>query len=234
MSTPKTSFTPALRFRFLTPLYDHVVRLTTRERYFKSLLVEDALIGDNSVVLDVGCGTGTLLREIARRAPSGLDADPAILEIAHRKLRQTQAPCELIQGSSTDMPFADGAFDHVVSSLFFHHLSAADKQTTLGEMVRVLRPGGSLHIADWGRPTGPVQRSAFYLVQLLDGFETTQEHTIDRLSKRMVDAGLTDVTEIAQVRTILGTLRLFRAGKGPVSRSNTDDSQRRSEMGVLS
>jgi ubiquinone/menaquinone biosynthesis C-methylase UbiE len=218
MNTPQRSFIPALRFGFLTPLYDHVVRLTTREQYFKSRLLDDASASDNDAVLDVGCGTGTLLREIARRAPSarltGLDADPAILEIAQQKLSQTQAPCELILGSSTDMPFADGAFDHVISSLFFHHLSGDDKQTTLGEMARVLRPGGSLHVADWGRPTGPIQRFAFYLVQLLDGFETTQEHTIDRLSKRIVDAGFAEVIEIAPIRTMLGTLRLFRARKG--------------------
>ncbi len=93
--TKRVEFIPALRFNVLTPLYDYVVRLTTREYVFKRRLLDAASVESGESVLDVGCGTGTLLREIARREPSasvtGLDADPAILEIANRKLAKIGA-----------------------------------------------------------------------------------------------------------------------------------------------
>lgn len=217
MSTSRTSFTPALRFGFLTPLYDRVVRYTTRERHFKSLLLDAASIAEGDAVLDVGCGTGTLLEEIARRTPSaqlvGLDADPAILQLAEKKLSRTNLSVELVRGTATKLPFGNRAFDHVVSSLFLHHLTPEDKQRAVAEIARVLCPGGLFHVADWGRPTGTVQRLAYFQIQVLDGFATTHEHTTDRLSQRIVEAGFMDVTETAYVRTVFGTLRLLRAGK---------------------
>ncbi len=213
----QVDFIPALRFNILTPLYDHVLRLTTRETVFKRMLVDAAAIEGGESVLDVGCGTGTLLKEISRREPSarvtGLDADPAILQIASRKLSGASAACELVHGNSTDMPFADDTFDRVVSTLFFHHLRPEDKRITIGEIMRVLRPGGSVNIADWGQPTGLLQRLAFYQVQVLDGFETTRDHVSGVLTSLFRESGFGEVAETACLRTIFGTLRFLQAVK---------------------
>jgi ubiquinone/menaquinone biosynthesis C-methylase UbiE len=222
--TQRVDFTPALRFNVLTPLYDWVVRLTTRESVFKRRLVDAASIENGESVLDVGCGTGTLLREIVRRESSarvtGLDADPAILEIARRKLVNAGTACELVQGNSTQMPFADDAFDHVVSTLFFHHLRREDKRITIEEIMRVLRPGGSVHIADWGPPTGLLQRLAFYQIQVLDGFETTRDHVSGVLTALFRETGFCRVTETAYLRTVFGTLRFLQADKSPASEAD--------------
>lgn len=215
-----TKITPALRFNILTPLYDRVVRYTTRERRFKAMLLDAASIKNGESVLDIGCGTGTLLMTIADRAPAakltGLDADPNILAIADRKLRVKRIDSELVEGRSTDTPFADATFDHVVSTLFFHHLAPADRQATISEIHRVLRPGGSVHVADWGRPTGTFQRLAFYPIQLLDGFATTDEHVQGKLTTRFGDGGFDDVNEIDYLQTMFGTLHLIRATKADV------------------
>ena len=158
MSSTPAGITPALRFNWLTPIYDYVVRYTTRERLFKSMLLDAVAIKPGESVLDVGCGTGTLLQAIADRESSvqltGLDADPGILAIARRKLDAAGTHCDLVPGRSTDMAFPDGSFDRVLSTLFFHHLVSADKQATIAEIARVLKPGCSVHVADWGRPTG--------------------------------------------------------------------------------
>lgn len=157
---------------------------------------------------------------IADRAPAakltGLDADPDILAIADRKLRAKRIDSELVEGRSTDTPFADASFDHVVSTLFFHHLTPANKQATISEMHRVLRPGGSVHVADWGRPTGTLQRLAFYPIQLLDGFATTGEHVQGTLTTRFGGGGFDDVNEFACLQTMFGTLRLVSATKADV------------------
>ena len=220
MNGPKRSYTPALRFTVLTPIYDWVVRHTTRERKFKSMLLDAASIQDNESVLDIGCGTGTLLSAISNRAPAatltGLDADSNILAIANRKLRAKRIDCELVEGRSTDLPFADASFEHIVSTLFFHHLAPADKQATICEIHRVLCSGGSVHVADWGRPTGALQRLAFYPVQLLDGFATTDEHVEGKLTTRFAEGGFDDVNEIDYLQTMFGTLRLIRATKADV------------------
>jgi len=215
-----TKITPALRFNVLTPLYDRVVRYTTREHRFKSMLLDAASINNGESVLDIGCGTGTLLMAIADRAPAarltGLDADPNILTIADRKLRAKRINSELVEGRSTDTPFADATFDHIVSTLFFHHLDPADKQATISEIHRVLRPGGSVYVADWGRPTGAFQRLAFYPIQLLDGFATTGEHVQGKLTTRFGGGRFDDVNEIGCLQTMFGTLRLLQATKSGV------------------
>ena len=82
-------FVPALGLDSLTWLYDPIVALTTRERYFKKRLLAQASIPERSTVLDLGCGTGTLALQIARAHPTstvtGLDGDEKMLRKARRK-----------------------------------------------------------------------------------------------------------------------------------------------------
>lgn len=214
-SLPATK--PALAHSFLTPAYDQVVRFTTRERRFKGLLLDSMSIANGERLLDIGCGTGTLLNAISRAAPAaeifGLDADPAILKIAARKMHAKNFTAQLVEGRSTAIPFGEGYFDHVVSTLFFHHLLPKDKQRTLEELFRVLRPGGMVHIVDWGKPTSIYQRFGFLLVQLLDGFATTREHLSNHMLDRLHNAGFKDICELSYLRTVCGTLRFYRARK---------------------
>lgn len=90
MRAKQANIAPALRFDRLTPLYDPIVRFTTREGLFNSILVDAAAIKRGDTVLDVGCGTGTLLQIIADKESAiqltGLDADAAILAIADRPI----------------------------------------------------------------------------------------------------------------------------------------------------
>ena len=217
MRAKQAKITPALRFDRLTPLYDPIVRYTTRERLFKSMLVDAAAIERGDYVLDVGCGTGTLLQVIADKESAvqltGLDADAGILAIADRKLAAAGTACNLVLGRSTDMGFDDDTFDRVVSTLFFHHLVTADKQATVAEIARVLKPGGAAHVADWGRPTGPIQRLAFYQIQLLDGFVSTRGHVTGELTSLFCEAGFQSVEEVTHLLTVFGTLRFIRAIK---------------------
>ena len=86
MNQAQKKTTPALRFNALTPLYDRVVRYTTRERLFKNMLLDAACIKHGESVLDVGCGTGTVMLAIANREPTaqitGIDANAEILQLA--------------------------------------------------------------------------------------------------------------------------------------------------------
>ena len=115
------------------------------------------------------------------------------------------------EGWSTSLPFPEGRFDRVLSSLFFHHLDRDGKRAALREVHRVLKPGGELHVADWGAAANPLMRAAFLGIQLLDGFTTTADNVAGRLPEFMRDAGFADVQEARRFSTVFGTMSLYRA-----------------------
>ncbi len=123
------------------------------------------------------------------------------------------------QGYSNHLPYPDESFDRIVSSLFFHHLSLPEKQETAREALRVLRPGGELHVADWGRASNRLMRALFVPIQLLDGFANTRDNVSGGLPAVFADAGFADVRQADTFATVFGTLALYRAVKPPVAKS---------------
>ena len=206
---------PALGRHWLTGLYDPVVRLTTRERRFKSQLLEQLSPRNGERILDLASGTGTFALAVADRTPGvaivGVDADAAVLRIAEGKQTGIRAPVPFVQGLSYSLPFATGRFDQVASSLFLHHLTTPEKERTLREVVRVLRPGGRFHVADWTRGQDPVMRALSVSIRLLDGRETTQANFAGELPELLARAGLTNVRQRFHYRTVYGSLALFSA-----------------------
>lgn len=211
----ESEYVHALRFRWLTRLYDLVVQATTRERAFKRALIRQARIETDQRVLDIGCGTGTLALWIKQTVPQaevfGVDGDLEMLSIARNKAKRIGAAVHFDQAFSFALPYADREFDRAVSSLFFHHLSWRDKQRTVREIARVLRPGAELHIADWGKATSILMRCLFFLVQAFDGFENTRDNVAGRLPELFEEAGFIEVSVERTFSTMFGTMTLYRA-----------------------
>jgi len=212
-------YIPALRFRALTRFFDPFIRVVMPEMRFKQRLVEQAAPEPGQRILDIGCGTGTLVLLVETAQPDaevvGLDADPEILEQARRKAATAGARARFDQGFSTQLPYEDNSFDRVLSTLFFHHLTGADKRRTAGEIARVLRPRGELHIADWGRPQDPLMRVLFSSVRLVDGLEQTRDNAAGALPQIFEQGGLDEVAQTGEMRTAFGTLALYRARRPP-------------------
>ena len=212
-----TDYIPALRFSFLTVVYDPIVKLTTREGLFKRSLLRQANIQPGERVLDVGCGTGTLAIAASALTPKatveGVDGDPNILEIARSKAERQGLELRFTECLSMEMPFDGETFNKVLSTLFFHHLTADAKMATLREIFRILLPGGQIHVADWGKPARRLSRWLFLPVQLLDGFETTADSVRGKLPALFADAGFYDIQTTQQIETVFGTLCLYRAEK---------------------
>ncbi|HEX6116310.1 MAG TPA: class I SAM-dependent methyltransferase [Solirubrobacterales bacterium] len=208
-------YVPALRFRPLTRIYDPVVRATTREAEFKRRLLDQARIEPGHRVLDLACGTGTLAIDAKRRAPraelAGIDGDPEMLERARAKAEAAGVEVRFDEGLSTALPYEDSTFDRVLSTLFFHHLDRAGKRATIAEVARVLRPGGGLHVADWGKASDPLMGALSWPVRLLDGLEVTRENFDGSLPAVLARGGLEDVAERDRMRTPLGSMVLLSA-----------------------
>lgn len=207
-------FIPALGADWLTPFYDTVAFLA-RERSFKRRLVEVARIAAGQDVLDVGCGTGTLALLVKQACPAarvvGLDVDPRILAIARRKIERAGAAIDLQQGSATAPPFAPASFDRVLTSLVLHHLTTPQKKETFTAVRRLLRPGGELHVADWGKPHNLLMQAASIGFRVFDGGEATEANLRGQLPALIAGAGFVAVAETERWMTPFGTLAFVRA-----------------------
>lgn len=213
----QSRYVPALRFDWLTPVYDPVVRLTTRETTFKNALIGQAEMQAGDSVLDIGCGSGTLAKLLHEAVPElgvhGIDGDSRILGIARAKISPNGEGIHFVQAMSFLLPYPNESFDHIFSSLFFHHLTSEDKLTTLNEILRVLKPGGEFHVADWGDPDNFLMKLGSYMVMALDGTETTRDSFEGRLPELILTAGFEDVKETTAWNTVFGTIRILKSTK---------------------
>jgi ubiquinone/menaquinone biosynthesis C-methylase UbiE len=208
---------PALKFHFLTPIYDWFIRCTMPETKVKKRLIEQAEIKAGDNVLDFGCGTATLmlLTEEAHAdcTVTGLEIDRQMAAIAARKLSQRKSACTLVKYSGETIPFPEHTFDKVLSSWVFSQMTASQKNRAFCEINRVLKPQGELHIADWGKAENGFMRFLFFIVRLLDNFPTTKDNVKGRLPQLMKRGGFAQAAVVGHQSTLFGTLSFFKAVK---------------------
>jgi ubiquinone/menaquinone biosynthesis C-methylase UbiE len=102
-----------------------------------------------SRVLDVACGNGNALLAAARRfcTATGLDYVPELLEGAAERARAERLDVELVEGDAERLPFEDGHFDVALST--YGIMFAPDQKQAAREIVRVVKPGGRIGLANW-------------------------------------------------------------------------------------
>ena len=143
------------------PVYDLLAPVMTLglERRFHRIVIRQLALQGREQVLDIGCGTGTLTRDIAHALTdktnsrcTGLDAAEKMISVARKKAR-TIPNIHFDAAIAEKLPYADESFDAAVSTFFFHHIHFELKKKVLAETARILKPGGSFIIVDVDVPT---------------------------------------------------------------------------------
>lgn len=136
-------------------LLNHVLSLNV-DRRWRRVLVDMSGAREGARVLDVASGTADVAIEFKKRSSAdaivGLDRSTGMLEVAQYKLRRLRLDgrIDLVEGDALDMPFEDGTFDVVTIAFGLRNLP--DYAAGVGEMVRVLKPGGRLLILEFFPP----------------------------------------------------------------------------------
>jgi ubiquinone/menaquinone biosynthesis C-methylase UbiE len=171
-------------------LYDATVWLFTwgRERAFREKILRFVRLQPGETVLDVGCGTGSLaIAAKSQVGPTGkvygIDASPEMLARARKKAREAGLEVIFAEAPAQQLPFPDGQFDAVVSTLMRHHLPRKGREECAREMRRVLKPGGRVLAVDFAGPEG--ERKGF-----LGHFHRHGHVTLRDIVALLTDAGL--------------------------------------------
>jgi len=157
-------------------------------------------------VLEIGCGSGAMAAEILRRHPdvrlTATDFDESMVEVARRRLAPFGPRAEVRRADATALPFPDAAFDAAVSFIMLHHVVGWEQ--ALGELVRVLRPGGLLLGYDLLADRGG---------HLLHG----REHEVRLMRRAELEQRLGELAaDEAQIRPSFGgTVARFAARRAP-------------------
>jgi len=207
----RRTYLPAAGHDWFLPLYDPFVKLLGGDSALRALL-DQASMRPGDRVLDLGCGTGTLVVLIKQLHPDvevvGIDPDPKALARASEKVKRAGFSIKLDRGFSDRLPYPDACSDRVLSSFMFHHLPGDEKATTMREVRRVLKPGGSLHLLDL---SGAEHGAAGFLSRLFHSHDRMTANSADRILAFMNEAGLTDPKEVGRRSMLFTRIVYYRA-----------------------
>jgi ubiquinone/menaquinone biosynthesis C-methylase UbiE len=176
-------------------------------------------------VLDVGCGTGDILRQLSKHFEQSFGIDPLKKFVTIAKQRAIDATIQI--GDAEDLPFESESMDYIISHVVFQHV---DREIAIREAVRVLRPGGRLIISEVLSNSGSRQQSTFaFYRRMLFNYYLVTRHGIKRAKKAkayQTSPAWKELTSIHQSRRFdLTQLRDFYSKTLPGAKFKSLDSK---------
>jgi ubiquinone/menaquinone biosynthesis C-methylase UbiE len=196
--------------------YDWLVGLITlgREGKLRRWMLDLAGLQPGNAVLDVGCGTGTLLLAAAERIGKagtlrGVEPSEEMRARAARKAEERGIPIEVVEASADGLPYPPASFDAVFCTLVLHHLPPEIRESAIREIRRVLRPGGRAVVVDWQNPKSVLGAiaSGFLLVHILHSLGPSSV-TLDTpgLEQFLKDLGFSEVARSSFGGSVIGAV----------------------------
>ena len=203
-------YMPAARHDALLPAYDLLTRVFGFATVYQTLIGQ-AELTEGHRVLEIGSGTGNLTIRAKRSASGveaiGIDPDPLALSRAQRK-SHGMTGIRFDRGYAQKLPYADGEFDRVLSSMMLHHLDSEAKTAAAGEVFRVLRPGGSVHVVDID---AEVAENDGRLARFFARRRHAAAHFGEPIPQLLSDAGFDCAVLATRRRPVIGRLTFFSA-----------------------
>lgn len=194
-------------------LYDGISRIAAiavgGEARFRTLALQGLDITADTAVLDLCCGSGQTTRFLVEQSHdvTGLDASPKSIQRAQANVPQAK----FVEGWAENLPFPEAQFDVVQTSVALHEMQPAQLRQILQEVLRVLKPGGTLALIDFHAPTNPLLLpglAAFFWL-----FETETAWTLIRtdLAELLRETGFQSVNCTLHVGGSLQTMQAHKA-----------------------
>jgi ubiquinone/menaquinone biosynthesis C-methylase UbiE len=205
------TYLPAAGRDSLLPFYDLMTKLMGADQA-RTALLEQASIRPGQRVLDLGCGTGSLLIQLKRLHPEteavGLDPDPKALARARRKAARAALSVQFDQGFGDELPYSEASFDLVLSSLMFHHLPAEAKGKSLRSVRRVLKPNGEFHMLDFESQSNGAHG---LLERLLHSTDRLKDNSEARVLHFLTEAGFAEPKKVGHREMFFGHIAYYQA-----------------------
>ncbi|MEK6742943.1 MAG: class I SAM-dependent methyltransferase [Nitrospirota bacterium] len=214
MNKTNSTYIPTFSHEGLTFGCDPLVKWFMREPAIHIHLVEQGRVEKGQRVLDLGCGTAALAVLIKKTHPGadviGIDGDRNILDVAKAKTRKQDVSIPLFDSRVFDLPCSDSYFDRVFASMLFYHLAMKEKILAAKEIYRILKPGGELHVADFGMPRNALMAC---IARITRHFEEVDDNVQGLLPHVVFAADFKQIETTMELMTILGTISLLKAKK---------------------
>ncbi len=208
-----------IRFHALKFLYDIFFAIMIRDASWQKPLFESIAPEANSRVLNFGPGSVSSTRTLALRFPEvsfiGVDPNRKAVEKARQgivgrgtpNLTVVEAPCH------APLPFDAGSFNKVVLVLTLHDRPPDEKLNIAKEMLRVLRRGGTLHVADYDKPAVPGEAAVLKLARYISGPAAAEPHLDGSWTEFLAKAGFTAIRRQSSHSVRVGRISVVKARK---------------------
>lgn len=209
-----------IRFRIAKLIYDNLSRVMMRELSWQQSLYDSIGGAEKKRILSVGLGSASAAAVLAARFPEaeivGADPDPNSVQNVRRKMaRDNVSNLTVVDAAmqSGRLPFNAATFDKIVVVLTLHDQPPDEKVALVRELLRVLRRGGTLHVADYDKPANDSERRILRFAERISGRAAVEPHLNGSWTDVFATAGFVGIRRQSSESFGAGRIAIVRARK---------------------